>query len=54
MWLQKFYEASKDSGAITEFVIMEGYGHEFPGEYYDELLNWMKRNLSQQDIPNNQ
>ena len=41
-WLEKSYNNALESKARARFVLMEGYGHQFPEEYQKQLLDWIK------------
>jgi hypothetical protein len=43
-WIRTIYESAKDEGALASFVLMEGYGHEFPEQYQEILKKWLFEN----------
>jgi hypothetical protein len=43
-WIRPIFQKAKDEGALASFVLMEGYGHEFPEKYQEVLKQWLKEN----------
>jgi hypothetical protein len=45
-WVRPMYQNAKDEGALANFVLMEGYGHEFPKSYQEVLKKWLIENIT--------
>jgi predicted esterase len=43
-WLEAVFTKSQQEKIQSEFIKMEGYGHDFPEEYYQHLIDWIKMN----------
>jgi hypothetical protein len=43
-WIRPIYQNAKDEGALASFILMEGYGHEFPKQYQEILKKWLLEN----------
>jgi hypothetical protein len=44
-WIRPIYHKAKDEGSLASFILMEGYGHEFPKQYKEILKNWLFDNV---------
>lgn len=45
-WIRPIYQNAKDEGALASFVLMEGFGHEFPEQYQEILKKWILENIT--------
>jgi hypothetical protein len=45
-WVRPMFQNAKDEGALASFVLMEGYGHEFPKPYQEVLKKWLLENIA--------
>jgi hypothetical protein len=45
-WVRPMYQNAKDEGALASFVLMEGFGHEFPDSYKEVLKKWLLENTT--------
>jgi hypothetical protein len=45
-WIRPIYENARDEGAFASFVLMEGFGHEFPEQYQAVLKQWLLENIT--------
>lgn len=45
-WIRPIYQNAKNEGALASFILMEGYGHEFPEKYQEILKKWLLDNIT--------
>jgi hypothetical protein len=45
-WVRPMYQNAKEESALASFVLMEGFGHEFPKPYQEILKKWLLENIT--------
>jgi predicted peptidase len=45
-WIKPIYQNAKDEGSLASFVLMEGFGHEFPKQYKETFKKWLLENVN--------